>query len=268
MRYLIRSAFFAFLFAASQPEDVAAQPARSDAQPAAANDAPKTPRPRARDLGLPLEGTPGRYNAITDVPGVEVGHTTLIRGDGRLVQGAGPVRTGVTAILPHGRASRAQSVAAMVSLNGNGEFTGSHWVNESGFLDSPIVLTNTYSVGIAHDAIITWGLRHFPSTKFLDEAFSLPVVGETYDGYLNDVNGQHVRAEHVYAALDGARSGAVAEGNVGGGTGMMTSEWKGGIGTSSRVVTMPEGRFTVGVLVQANYGRRVDLRILGVPVGR
>jgi len=225
-------------------------------------------RPRARDLGIPFEGQPGPRNAITDVAGVEVGHTTLIRGDGQLVPGKGPVRTGVTAILPVGKNSRARSVAAVVSLNGNGELTGSHWVNESGFLETPILLTNTHSVGVVRDAVIAWGNRRFPPRQFADEAFSLAVVGETYDGFLNDINGQHVRPEHVFAALDGARSGPVAEGNVGGGTGMVTSEWKGGIGTSSRVVTLPQGRYVVGVLVQANYGRRPDLRILGAPVGR
>ena len=233
----------------------------------------KKRRPRARELGIPFEGTPGRYNAITDVPGVEVGHTTLIRGEGK-AGARGVVRTGVTAVFPHGKASARPSVAAVVSLNGNGELTGSHWVNESGFLETPVVLTNTHSVGVVRDAVVAWGNQKFPSHEFLEEPFSLPVIGETYDGFLNDIQGQHVRTEHVFAALDGAKSGPVAEGSVGGGTGMVTSEWKGGIGTASRVVVMPaveggaQGRFTVGVLVQANYGRRGDLRILGAPVGR
>lgn len=225
-------------------------------------------RVRARDLGIPFEGQPGRWNAITDVPGVEVGHTTLVRGSGRLVVGTGPVRTGVTAILPHGKGSRVRSVAAIAPLNGNGEMTGSHWIAESGFLESPILLTNTGSVGVVRDAVIAWGNRHFQHKGELDEAFGLPVVAETYDGPLNDINGQHVRPEHAWAALDHARTGPVAEGNVGSGTGMVTSEFKGGIGTSSRIVEMEQGRYVVGVLVQANYGRREDLRILGVPVGR
>ncbi len=228
---------------------------------------PAAAKPRARELGVPFEGTPGRYNAITDVPGVEVGQVTLIRGSGPLRAGVGPVRTGVTAILPRGHKSRAHSVGAVVSLNGNGELTGSHWVNESGLLETPILLTNTHSVGVVHDAVIAWGNRRFPSPPGL-EAFSLPVVGETYDGVLNDINGMHVRPEHVFAALDGARSGPVAEGNVGGGTGMICGQFKGGIGTSSRLVDTSAGKFTVGVLVQANYGRRSDLRIAGIPVGQ
>ena len=233
----------------------------------------KKRRPRARELGIPFEGTPGRYNAITDVPGVEVGHSTLIRGEGK-AGARGVVRTGVTAVFPHGKTNARPSVAAVVSLNGNGELTGSHWVNESGFLETPVVLTNTHSVGVVRDAVVAWGNQKFPSHEFLEEPFSLPVIGETYDGFLNDIQGQHVRTEHVFAALDGAKGGPVAEGSVGGGTGMVTSEWKGGIGTASRVVVMPpveggaQGRFTVGVLVQANYGRRGDLRILGAPVGR
>lgn len=224
-------------------------------------------KPRARSLGIPFEGQPGRWNAITDVPQVEVGHTTLISGAGPLKVGQGPVRTGVTAIFPHGKSSRARSVAGVVSLNGNGELTGSHWITESGFLESPIVLTNTHSVGVAHDAVIAWGNRQFPPRGLLDEAFSLPVVAETYDGVLNDINGFHVKPEHVFAALDSARSGPVSEGNVGGGTGMMCAEWKGGIGTSSRLVKLGTEQFTVGVLVQANYGRRPDARMAGVPIG-
>lgn len=236
-------------------------------RPAGAAPPAGTARPRARDLGVPFEGTPGRYNAITDVPGVEVGQVTLVRGGGRLRVGIGPVRTGVTAILPRGRSSRVRSVGAVVSLNGNGELTGSHWVNESGLLETPILLTNTHSVGVVRDAVIAWGNRRFPSPPG-QEAFSLPIVGETYDGVLNDINGMHVRPEHVFAALDGARGGPVAEGNVGGGTGMICGQFKGGIGTSSRLVDTSAGRFTIGVLVQANYGRRSDLRIAGIPVGQ
>ena len=227
-----------------------------------------TARPRARDLGVPFEGVPGRYNAITDVAGVEVGHVTLIRGSGPLRSGTGPVRTGVTAVLPRGKTSRARSVGAVVSLNGNGELTGSHWISESGFVETPILLTNTHSVGVVRDAVISWGNRHFPPQPAEDEAFSLPVVAETYDGMLNDINGMHVHPEHVFAALDTARSGPVPEGNVGGGTGMVCAGFKGGIGTASRVVKTRAGKFTVGVLVQANYGRREDLRIAGIPVGQ
>jgi L-aminopeptidase/D-esterase-like protein len=225
-------------------------------------------KPRARDLGIPFDGQPGPLNAITDVPGVEVGHVTLISGQGPLHVGAGPVRTGVTAILPRGKSSRTRSVSAVVSLNGNGELTGSHWVQESGLLESPILITNTDSVGVVRDSVISWGNRRFPPSTVLEEAFGLPVVAETSDALLNDIAGQHVKREHVWKALDDARSGPVTEGNVGGGTGMMTSEFKGGIGTSSRIVRLPSGSYTVGVLVQANYGRRGDLRIAGVPVGK
>lgn len=218
-------------------------------------------KPRARDLGIPLEGTPGRWNAITDVAGVEVGHTTLIRGSGQLVVGQGPVRTGVTVVLPRGKNSADPVFAGWFSLNGNGEMTGTAWVEESGFLEGPVAITNTHSVGVVRDAIIAWQVRR----GFLYQAFSLPVVAETYDGYLNDVNGFHVKAEHVWAALEAAASGPVAEGNVGGGTGMNCFEFKGGIGTSSR--RLASGH-TVGALVQANFGRRFQLRIAGVPVGR
>ena len=242
---------------------IGARPAWGDTAPA-----PATAKPRARDLGVPFEGQPGPHNAITDVPGVEVGHVTLIAGSGPLSVGKGPIRTGVTAILPRGKTARPRSVAAVVCLNGNGELTGSHWVNESGLLESPILLTNTDSVGVVRDAVIAWGNRRFPPSSSLDEAFALPVVAETSDAFLNDIMGQHVKPEHVFRALDDARPGPVREGNVGGGTGMMTSEWKGGIGTSSRVVQLRSGKYVVGVLVQANYGRRGDLRIAGVPVGQ
>lgn len=218
--------------------------------------------PRARDLGVPFDGTPGRFNAITDVPGVEVGHTTLISGDGPLREGTGPVRTGVTAILPRGRAEGTPVFGGWFSLNGNGEMTGTTWLEESGVLEGPILITNTHSVGVARDAAIQWMLKHHPG--FL---WALPVVAETWDGILNDLNGFHVKPAHVFAALDGARGGRVVEGAVGGGTGMLCNGFKGGIGTSSRVFPSESGGFTLGVLVQCNYGSRRGLRIAGVPVG-
>ena len=219
--------------------------------------------PRARDLEIPFDGTPGPLNAITDVAGVEVGHTTLISGEGKLVVGKGPVRTGVTAILPHGRKSLERCFASWFSLNGNGEMTGTTWIDESGMLDSPILITNTHSVGVVRDAAIEWMVRLNPKITW-----GLPVVAETYDGSLNDINGFHVKKEHAIAALDGARGGPVAEGNVGGGTGMKLFRFKGGIGTSSRKLTADEGGYTVGVLVQGNFGKREQLTIAGVPVGR
>lgn len=219
-------------------------------------------KPRSRDLGIPFDGAPGRHNAITDVTGVEVGHTTLIAGQGRLVRGKGPVRTGVTAILPRGR-SFDPVFAAWFPLNGNGEMTGTTWIDESGFLEGPILITNTHSVGVVRDATIDWEIRH--GRKFL---FTYPIVAETYDGVLNDINGFHVKPEHVVAALDGASSGPIAEGNVGGGTGMVCNGFKGGIGTASRVLPAEAGGYVVGVLVQCNYGRQQGLRIAGVPVGR
>ncbi|HLL75058.1 MAG TPA: P1 family peptidase [Pyrinomonadaceae bacterium] len=224
-------------------------------------------RPRARDLGVPFEGAPGRFNAITDVSGVEVGHTTLISGEGKLVVGRGPVRTGVTAIFPQGKNFRGRVFAAWHTLNGNGEMTGTTWLEESGALGTPILITNTHSVGVVRDAVIEWNARKSEGGSYSGD-LSLPLVAETYDGFLNDINGFHVRKEHVFAALDGAKSGAVAEGNVGGGTGMMSHGFKAGIGTSSRVLSQQEGGYTVGALVQANYGRRDLLRIAGVPVGR
>ena len=221
---------------------------------------------RARDLGVPFEGTPGSLNAITDVAGIEVGHVTLVSGSGRLQRGTGPVRTGVTAILPRGKAATSKVFAGWFSQNGNGEMTGTTWVDESGILEGPIVLTNTHSVGVARDAVIQWRVRHDPSGA--EEGWwSLPVVAETWDGYLNDINGFHVHPEHVFEALDKARSGPVAEGNVGGGTGMICHEFKGGIGTASRLLQADFGPYTVGILVQANYGLRRQLRIAGVPVG-
>jgi L-aminopeptidase/D-esterase-like protein len=224
-------------------------------------------KPRARDLGVPFDGTPGPLNAITDVKGVEVGHTTLISGEGRLRVGVGPVRTGVTAILPRGKNLLDSVFAGWFTLNGNGEMTGTTWVEESGFLDGPVMITNTHSVGVVRDAVIAWRVKKAPPDG---EGYwwSLPVVAETWDGYLNDVNGFHVKPENVFHALDSARGGPVEEGNVGGGTGMICNEFKGGIGTSSRVLDAKSGGYTVGVLVQCNYGERDQLRIAGVPVGR
>jgi D-aminopeptidase len=219
--------------------------------------------PRARDLGVPFDGVPSEHNAITDVAGVEVGHVTLIEGDGPLVVGKGPVRTGVTAVLPRGKHDPAPCYAAWFSLNGNGEMTGTTWIDESGLLDGPVLLTNTHSVGVVRDAVVEWSLRHRPGVQW-----SLPVVAETWDGRLSDINGFHVRREHVFAALDGAAGGPVAEGNVGGGTGMIVYDFKGGIGTASRRLSGDGGGYSVGVLVQANHGGRDLLRIAGAPVGR
>jgi D-aminopeptidase len=224
-------------------------------------------KPRARDLGVPFDGNPGPVNAITDVKGVEVGYTTLISGDGPLKVGVGPVRTGVTAILPRGKDSRDAVFAGYFSLNGNGEMTGTHWVEDSGFLDGPVMITNTHSVGVVRDAVIQWKVKR-GEADMEGYWWSLPVVTETWDGYLNDVNGFHVKAEDAIHALDSAASGPVAEGNVGGGTGMICNEFKGGIGTASRVLSPKDGGYTVGVLVQCNYGEREQLRIAGIPVGR
>jgi D-aminopeptidase len=225
-------------------------------------------RPRARELGVPFDGTPGPLNAITDVLGVEIGHVTLISGEGQLAPGRGPVRTGVTAILPRGKDPSAQPVfAGAFVLNGNGEVTGLEWVDESGFLEGPILLTNTHSVGVVRDAVIAWKVQQL-GAGLPNVYWSLPVVGETWDGWLNDINGFHVKPAHVFAALDGAQGGAVAEGSVGGGTGMVCYEFKGGIGTASRVLAEELGGWTLGVLVQANHGIRRQLTIAGVPVGR
>jgi L-aminopeptidase/D-esterase-like protein len=233
---------------------------------------------RARGLGIPFEGTPGKLNAITDIPGVEVGYTTLISGEGKLEVGQGPVRTGVTAILPRGHASFNDPVyAGFFSLNGNGEMTGTAWVDESGFLEGPIVITNTHSVGVARDAVIAWRVKQGRGSQDL---WSLPVVAETWDGWLNDINGFHVKAEDVWHALDTAHGGAVEQGSLGGGTGMICYEFKGGNGTSSRVVSVAVAAgsdpvkpkvsraYTVGVFLQANFGRRPQLIIAGVPVGQ
>jgi len=233
---------------------------------------PPTQHVRARDLGIPLDGTPGTFNAITDVPGVEVGYTTLISGEGKLEVGKGPVRTGVTAILPRGKTDD-PVYAGVFSLNGNGEMTGTAWLEEGGFLEGPIAITNTHSVGVVRDAIIDWRVKKGgadPGGFY----WSLPVVGETWDGWLNDVNGFHVKSEHVFTALNAAHGGAIDEGSVGGGTGMVCYEFKGGTGTASRRIEMKEKKdgpprtFTVGVLVQANFGRRAQLMIAGVPVGK
>jgi D-aminopeptidase len=219
--------------------------------------------PRARALGIPFDGTPGQLNAITDVASVTVGYTTLIEGTGEHA-----VRTGVTVILPRGRATIDKPVfAGVFSLNGNGEMTGTHWIEESGFLEGPVAITGTHSVGTVRDAVIAWRIKQGkpdPSGYW----WSLPVVAETWDGDLSDANGFHVKPEHVFGALDGARSGALAEGNVGGGTAMICHELKCGTGTSSRIVQIAGQRYTVGVLVQANYGVRSELRIAGVPVGK
>jgi len=229
---------------------------------------PPAHKPRARDLGIPFDGTPGPLNAITDVEGVLVGHTTLISGDGKLIVGKGPIRTGVTAVLPRGAESMQRfSFAGWYSQNGNGEMTGTTWVEESGFLESPVLITNTHSVGVVRDAVIAWRVAHGPADA-TESWWSLPVVAETWDGWLNDINGFHVKPEHVLHALDGARGGPVEEGAVGGGTGMICNGFKGGIGTSSRRVADKDGGYLLGVLVQCNYGRRPNLRIAGIPVGR
>jgi len=227
-------------------------------------------RPRARDLGVPFDGTPGPLNAITDVAGVTVGHSTIIAGDGRLVVGRGPVRTGVTAVFPRG-ATNGDPVfggwffGGWFTLNGNGEMTGTTWIEESGFLAGPVLITNTHSVGVVRDAVIEW-LVH----KGFEFDWSLPIVAETWDGSLNDINGFHVTKEHAFAALDSARGGPVREGNVGGGTGMICNQFKGGIGTASRRLSADRGGggYTIGVLVQCNYGSRARLSIAGVPVGQ
>ena len=215
---------------------------------------------RARGLGIPFDGTPGPLNAITDLPGVEVGHATIIRGEGRLVVGQGPVRTGVTAVFPRGRNSAFDVMAAWFTLNGNGEMTGTTWVEESGFLGGPVMITNTHSVGTVHQATIDYVVRRGMAFNW-----SLPVVAETWDGPLNDINGFHVKPEHVREAIENSRGGPVPEGNVGGGTGMVCNGFKGGIGTSSRVTDAGAARYTVGVLVQCNYGRRSQFKVAGIP---
>lgn len=219
---------------------------------------------RARSLGIPFDGTSGPLNAITDIAEVQVGHVTLISGTGNLKVGKGPVRTGVTVILPRGRHSTDPVFAAWFSLNGNGEMTGTTWVEESGFLEGPIAITNTHSVGIVRDALIAWQVK----TNRLIQPWSLPLVAETYDGWLNDINGFHIKDTHVFEALDFASGGPVEEGNVGGGTGMICYGFKGGIGTASRKIKVSSKNYIVAALVQANFGQRHELRIRGVPVGR
>lgn len=225
-------------------------------------------KPRARELGLPLVGKTGRHNAITDVSGVLVGFTTVNLYRDSLEVGTGPVHTGVTAVLPRGRRDDLSPTwAGHYNLNGNGEMTGTHWINDAGYFTSPICLTNTHAVGITHHASVKWMIGQYPA--FLDDhAWAMPVVGETYDGLVSDICGLHVTEEHVLHALDSASDGPVAEGNVGGGTGMMTYEFKGGTGSASRLVRIRDTEYTVGVLVQSNFGSRKDLTLLGVPVGR
>ena len=227
--------------------------------------------PRARDLGVPFDGSPGKLNAITDVHGVAVGQTTLIAGDGKLEVGVGPVRTGVTAIIPDVADPMRTVFAGWYSQNGNGEMTGTAWVEESGTLTGPVMITNTHSVGVVRDAEIGWMVKketELHPKSHPEDGWYLPVVAETWDGWLNDINGFLVKAEDAIHALDSASTGQVEEGAVGGGTGMICNEFKGGIGTSSRVLDGKTGGYTVGVLVQCNYGSRSNLRIAGVPAGR
>ena len=221
-------------------------------------------KPRARDIGIPFDGITGKFNAITDVKGVEVGYSTIISGQGKNIRGKGPVRTGVTAILPRGRNNN-PVFANWYSLNGNGEMTGTTWITESGFLETPIMITNTNSVGVVRDAVLKW----FVKTGWYKEDFwyTYPVVAETYDGFLNDVYGFHVTEKNAYEALDSAKSGFLKEGNVGGGTGMMCLGFKGGTGTSSRIVKIKDSTYTVGVLVQSNFGSKKNFTIAGVPIG-
>jgi D-aminopeptidase len=220
-------------------------------------------KPRARAAGVPLEGATGPRNAITDVAGVAVGHSTIISGDGKLVVGTGPIRTGVTAVLPRGKDWGDPVFAAWFSLNGNGEMTGTTWVEESGFLEGPVMITNTHSVGVVRDAVVKRRIERTEPGHW----WAMPVVAETYDGYLNDVNGLHVKPKNAFEALDTAASGAVPEGNVGGGTGMICFGFKGGIGTASRKLDDKSGGYTLGVLVQCNCGGRTQLHVAGVPVG-
>ena len=224
-------------------------------------------KPRARDLGIPFVGTPGVFNAITDVKGVEVGYSTIISGKGNNTVGNGPVRTGVTAIFPRGKAKKFSPVYAnWYSLNGNGEMTGTTWVTESGFLETPIMITNTNSVGVVRDAVLKW----YVDTDWYsgeDWWYTYPVVAETYDGFLNDIYGFHVKEKHVLEAIENSSSGQIAEGNIGGGTGMMCLGFKGGTGTSSRVLKIKDSSYTVGAIVQSNFGAKRNLSIAGVPVG-
>jgi D-aminopeptidase len=222
---------------------------------------------RARDLGIPFNGNPGKNNSITDVKGIEVGFKTLIRGSGKLEYGKGPVRTGVTVILPKGKTNLGYP-AAWFSLNGDGEITGIPSIEDYGIGYGPIGITNTNSVGIVRDAIGEWCFKKFSRGEVVDFSFGLPVVAETWDGILNDINGFHISKEHVWQALDSAKGGRIAEGNTGGGTGMILYEFKGGSGTASRIFTIDSVQYTLGVFVQANFGRRNELTVAGVPVGK
>lgn len=260
-----RSCMYAFVFVLATAAGVAVSAAGQTTHPAAPRHAvpPDTGvTPRARALGVPFDGTPGRWDAITDVAGVEVGEVTLISGDGPRNAGGSPVRTGVTAILPRGKRDGDPTFANWMTLNGNGEMTGTTWLEESGYLKGPVMITNTNSVGVVRDAVIEWQVQHLPNADW-----ELPVVAETWDGSLNDINGFHVTKENAFAAIDSARSGPVPEGNVGGGTGMICHEFKGGTGTASRVLSTRNGGYTIGALVQCNYGERRLLRIAGAPVG-
>lgn len=221
-------------------------------------------KPRARDIGIPFYGTPGKFNSITDVKGVELGYSTIITGQGKNIRGKGPVRTGVTAILPRGNNNN-PVFANWYSLNGNGEMTGTTWITESGFLEGPVMITNTNSVGVVRDAVLKW----FVKKGWYKEDFwyTYPIVAETYDGFLNDIYGFHVKESNAYEALDNAKSGFIKEGNIGGGTGMMCLGFKGGSGTSSRVVRINDSIYTLGVFVQANFGRKRNLTIAGIPIG-
>ncbi len=220
---------------------------------------------RARDIGIPFDGTPGKFNAITDVKGVEVGYSTIISGEGKNIRGKGPVRTGVTAILPRGKNNN-PVYANWYTLNGNGEMTGTTWLTESGFLEGPVMITNTNSVGTVRDAVLKWYVKKGWYKE--DFWYTYPVVAETYDGFLNDIYGFHVKEENAYEALDNAKTGLIKEGNVGGGTGMMCLGFKGGSGSSSRVIKIKDSTYTLGVFVQANFGRKRNLTIAGVPVGK
>lgn len=222
-------------------------------------------KPRARDIGIPFDGTPGKFNAITDVKGVEVGYSTIISGTGKNIRGKGPVRTGVTAILPRGKNNN-PVYANWYTLNGNGEMTGTTWITESGFLEGPVMITNTNSVGVVRDAVLKWYVKKGWYKE--DFWYTYPVVAETYDGFLNDIYGFHVKETNAYEALDSAKSGFIKEGNVGGGTGMMCLGFKGGTGTASRLIKIKDSAYTVGVLVQSNFGSKRNLSIAGVPVGR
>lgn len=224
-------------------------------------------KPRARDIGVPFDGVPGKHNAVTDVPGVEVGYSTLIAGEGPLIEGKGPVRTGVTVILPKGKTGTPYA-AAWYSLNGDGELTGIPYIEDYGFGYNAIGITNTNSVGVVRDAIGQWSHSKFSQGEAVDYSFGLPIAGETWDGGLNDINGYHVKKEHVWEALESAHGGKIQEGNVGGGTGMALYDFKGGSGTASRVFEIDSVQYTLGVFIQANFGSREELTIAGVPVGK